>query len=356
MVVQNGRSGPVPKGVRMYNDDVVGRLEEGLRSALPDWGLSDETELSLLAVSENVTFRAKDPQSGRDVVFRVHRPGYHTLAEIASELAWLAALSSEGVVNTPKPVLQTNGDLIADIDDGTQMRHVVAFKFQPGREPEQGAGFAGWFRELGIITAKLHTHSSQWKPPRGFQRKTWNFDSMLGANPLWGNWRDAVDLSGEGREVLEETASLLRERLADYGDGPDRFGLIHADLRPSNLLIDGDRLWIIDFDDSGFSWYLYDFAAAISFLEHEPDVPDLLDAWIDGYSTIAELTDEDLAMLPVFIMLRRMLLTAWIASHPETATARRLGADYTHGTVALARAFLAEYAEAEAEEAESAGF
>jgi Ser/Thr protein kinase RdoA (MazF antagonist) len=127
-------------------------------------------------------------------------------------------------------------------------------------------------------------------------------------------------------------------------------------LRPANLLVDGDRLWVIDFDDCGFSWFLYDFAAAISFLEHEPDVPDLLDAWIEGYSTIAELTDDDIAMMPVFIMLRRMLLTAWIASHPETATARRMGEDYTHGTVALARAFLAEYAEAEAEEAESAEY
>jgi Ser/Thr protein kinase RdoA (MazF antagonist) len=83
-------------------------------------------------------------------------------------------------------------------------------------------------------------------------------------------------------------------------------------------------------------------------------VPDLLDAWIEGYSTVAELTDADLAMIPVFIMLRRMALTAWIASHPGTPAALRLGRDYTQGTVALARAFLAEYAEAA--EAESAGF
>jgi Ser/Thr protein kinase RdoA (MazF antagonist) len=340
----------------MYNEDVISRLEDGLRAAFPGWGLSDETELSLLTVSENVTFRARDPQSGRDLVFRVHRHGYHTLAEIASELAWLAALSSEGVISTLKPALQTNGDLIADIDDGTRMRHVVAFKFLPGREPDEQSGLPGWFRELGIITAKLHLHSSVWKAPRGFQRKIWNFDTMLGANPLWGDWRDARGLTGEGRQILEETAALLREKLAEYGDGPERFGLIHADLRPSNLLIDGNTLWVIDFDDCGFSWYLYDFAAAISFLEHEPYVPDLLDAWIDGYSTVAELSDEDLSMIPMFIMLRRMLLTAWIASHPDAATARRLGEDYTHGTVALARAFLAEYAEAEAAEAEGAGF
>jgi Ser/Thr protein kinase RdoA (MazF antagonist) len=338
----------------MSNDDAVDRLERGLRAAFAGWGLSDETELTLLHMSENATFRARDPLSGRDVVFRVHRPAHHSLAEIASELSWLAALTGEAVVNTPKPALQTNGDLIADVDDAGTTRHVVAFKFLPGREPDQSTGLRGWFRELGILTAKLHSHSRSWKPPRGFPRRKWNFETTLGANPLWGDWRNAPGLTYDGRQVMEETATLLRERLAAYGEEAENFGLIHADLRLANLLVDGEKLTVIDFDDCGFGWYLYDFAASISFLEHEPDVPELLDAWIEGYSTVAELSDDDLGMIPVFIMLRRMLLTAWIASHPDTPAAQGMGDDYTHGTVALARAFLAEYAEAEAAEAGSA--
>jgi hypothetical protein len=35
--------------------------------------------------------------------------------------------------------------------------------------------------------------------------------------------------------------------------------------------------------------------------------------------------------------LRRILLTAWLASHAEIPFARELGASYTEGTVALAR-------------------
>jgi len=45
-------------------------------------------------------------------------------------------------------------------------------------------------------------------------------------------------------------------------------------------------------------------------------------------------------MLPVFVMLRRMLLTAWIASHADTETARHLGTDYTQGTVAMGERLL----------------
>jgi hypothetical protein len=36
------------------------------------------------------------------------------------------------------------------------------------------------------------------------------------------------------------------------------------------------------------------------------------------------VSNEDEAMLPVFAILRRMLLTAWIASHSETDTVRLL--------------------------------
>ncbi len=48
---------------------------------------------------------------------------------------------------------------------------------------------------------------------------------------------------------------MLRDRLAAFlGTGPQRYGLVHADTRLANLLVDGGRVSVIDFDDSGFSW------------------------------------------------------------------------------------------------------
>ncbi len=65
----------------------------------------------------------------------------------------------------------------------------------------------------------------------------------------------AEELALLGR--LDET---LRRRLAAYGQGPDRFGLVHADIRLANLLVDGEHVRVIDFDDCGWSWFMYDFA------------------------------------------------------------------------------------------------
>lgn len=324
----------------MYNDDFLARLEAGLRAALPRWGLSRASEVKLLTISENATFRARDPESGQEVVFRVHRPGYHTRAEIASELAWLLALGIDGVVSTLTPVPQLDGELIADLNDGGITRHAVAFELLPGREPGEGEDLPRWFRELGAINARLHAHAKAWPRPEGFVRKRWDFDAMLGNVLLWGDWRAGLGLDDDGRAVLEEVARELKARLDACGTGADRFGLVHADMRVANLLVDGERLSVIDFDDCGFSWYLYDFAAAISFIEHEPYIPELQKAWVEGYRSVAPLSDEECSLLPVFIMLRRMLLTAWIASHSETPTAQALGEAYTRGTVALGRAFL----------------
>jgi hypothetical protein len=46
------------------------------------------------------------------------------------------------------------------------------------------------------------------------------------------------------------------------------------------------------------------------------------------------------AEIPTFVILRRILLTAWLASHSEVPFARDFGASYTDGTVALADAAL----------------
>jgi len=133
---------------------------------------------------------------------------------------------------------------------------------------------------------------------------------------------------------------VIQRRLERFGQGADVFGLIHADLRLANLLVDGTHLRIIDFDDCGFSWYLYDFATSISFIEHEPIVPDLLQAWVQGYCRQLPLSAEARAEIPTFVILRRILLTAWLASHAEVPIACEIGRSYTAGTVVLAQELL----------------
>jgi Ser/Thr protein kinase RdoA (MazF antagonist) len=324
----------------LYSEAFIETLRRGAQSLVAEWGLSSRTDVSLLTISENATFLAADPDQGRRVILRVHRPGYHTRQEIESELDWITDLRARHVVDTPEPLTVKGGGHIAAFDLDGAHREVVAFEFMSGEEPSPDADLADGFHKLGAISARLHDHARTWARPGGFVRKTWTWDTMLGPTPHWGDWRAALGLTPDGEAVLERLSADLRQRLEDYGTGPGRFGLIHADLRLANLLVDGERLGVIDFDDCGFGWFGYDFAAAVSFLEHEPYIPALQDAWVEGYRAVAPLSAEDEAMLPTFVMLRRFLLTAWIASHAETPTAQELGTGYTDGTLMLADRFL----------------
>lgn len=326
----------------LYQSHLVERLKTGVEGILGQWNFAPETNVRLLNLSENATFRADASGRGKPTILRVHRPNYHTEGEIASELAWIAALLQSGTVETPAPLPMTDGNLIARFDDNGQTRHVVAFEFMEGKEPDPESDLlANGFETLGAISARLHRHTYSWTPPPRFTRKTWNHETAFGPEPLWGDWREALGLTNGGRVTLERLSDALRDRLAAYGDGPDRFGLVHADLRLANLLVDGDRLGVIDFDDCGFSWFVYDFAAAISFLETNPIVPALQEAWVRGYRSVADLSDAHVDMIPTFIMFRRLLLTAWIASHSETETAREAGLEaYTEGTLDMAETYL----------------
>lgn len=324
----------------LYDEHFLTRLADGLTELLPVWGVGVDAGLKLLTISENATFRVSDP-GGRDLIVRVHRPDYHSEAEILSELAWTEALRRDGVVVTPEAIPSADGRLLQSFSDGDTQRFAVAFEFMSGREPDAESDLVKWYGVLGEINARLHAHSRGWVRPEGFARKVWDFDHILGRSAWWGDWRAALGLTAEGRAVLERTHAALETRTAAYGYGADRFGLVHCDMRAANLLVEGERLGVIDFDDCGLSWFAYDFAAAISFMEHEPFIPELTAAWLEGYRRVAPLAAEHEAALPMLVMLRRMQLTAWIASHAETPTAQSLGPAYTDGTVALAERFLA---------------
>jgi Ser/Thr protein kinase RdoA (MazF antagonist) len=326
----------------LYQDAFLQRLEAGLRATLPKWGLPETAPVSLLTISENATYVVEDEANDRRLVLRVHRPAYHTEAEILSELAWLATLREEGVVETPRIIPAEDGALLCSFADGDMRRHVVAFEHMSGKEPDPSDDLVKWYGRLGEINARLHRHSRDWTRPSSFVRKVWNFDTIIGKDAYWGDWRQGLGLTEDGRALLERTAKRLEERTLAYGAGPDRFGLIHCDMRPANLLVDGNRLGVIDFDDCGLSWFPYDFAAAVSFLETEPYLGDLMAAWVDGYRNVSPLSKEDEAALPMFVMLRRMQLTAWVASHAETPTAQSMGEPYTQGSVELAESFLSE--------------
>ena len=323
--------------------------DEIAAAAVARYDFSPDTNVELLNVSENETYRVHDPVTGTTAALRVHRLGYHPPGAIASELAWLDALREEAGVRTPRVLPTLDGQRVITVPDpnGGPVRDCVLFEFLPGREPAEDDLITD-FEPLGALTARMHQHARRWQRPAGFVRFHWDADAAFGtpAGPgRWGDWRASPGIGPAEAEVLERLEKTLRARLRRFGCGPERYGLIHADLRLANLLVADDRqVSVIDFDDCGFGWYLYDLGAALSFVEHHPEVPEVIDAWAAGYRSVAPLTAEDEAELWTFVLVRRLLLVAWIGSHSDVDIAAELGAGYSQGSCALAERYLSSRA------------
>lgn len=305
------------------------------------WDLP-EAAASRINVSENVTYLVESAR-GRSVL-RVYRPGYHSRRAIECELAWIDALRISGTVRTAAVLQGSDGSALQQIEFADRTRRfLVMFEHIAGKAPSEDRDLTDDFRELGALGARTHLQSLAWERPQPFERLTWDADAVFGSDAHWGDWRAAPNVTSDIRETLEQVERVVCRRLAQFGNSAERYGLIHADMRLANLLQTPDGTALIDFDDSGFGWFLYDFAAAISFIEDHPQVPALKTAWFEGYRSVRALPVEDAAEIDTMIMLRRMALLAWIGSHINAPEPQALAPDFAQGTACLGAAYLEKF-------------
>ncbi len=299
------------------------RLEATARRALPRFGIDVAAPVTLIHHRENAVFRVDDPADGTGWALRVHRHGYRTSAEIRSELAWMDALR-DAEVPTPRARPGLDGDplqLVAPPDGGPPLQ-VDALAWIAGRPLDAAAEDREVHRLVGRTSALIQRHGRSWKPPPGFTRPTWDVDALLGPRALWGDYADLRLLRPDELARMHRAADRVRRLLGDFGRAADRFGLTHGDLMPDNVLVAGGVPHVIDFDDGGYGWYLYDLATLLAGKVADPSLADVRDAWMDGYRTVTPLPDDQLDQLDALVMARLLLGLGWMHTRRETPMAR----------------------------------
>jgi Ser/Thr protein kinase RdoA (MazF antagonist) len=313
------------------------------RSALAAFPLAP-TGLQLVSLAENATFRVTT-EAG-DFVLRLHRPGYHTLAELESERMWIRALFDAGVA-VPRPLRARDGSEFVEvaIDALGQRRYVGVANWTDGeilarvlRHRNTVGDLEHFYGQLGGIAAAMHAQSTRWTPPKGFTRHALDADGLVGAAPFWGRFWEHPALSAGERALFESTRDALYAALVRYGRDAATYGVIHADLHTGNVLLDGERLTAIDFDDAGFGWHAYDIAVALFNHRDAPDFAAVETAFLRGYRAVRPLDDSTYAMLPMFFLIRALAIVGWIHQRPELDRAAYLR-DYKERICAECAAF-----------------
>ncbi|MNL33793.1 homoserine kinase [compost metagenome] len=144
----------------------------------------------------------------------------------------------------------------------------------------------------------------------------------------------------EQRELLQQARRRALRDLRQYGRHLDNFGMIHADLVPENLLIEGANLRLIDFDDTGFGWHMFELATALYFCLDDPRYEHIKTALFAGYDAIKPLTAADRETLALFLLLRGTTYLGWIHTHKGTPTAIEMAPMLIDRACRLAREYL----------------
>lgn len=303
--------------------------EKAAREALSAWEM-DHSSLTLVSLSENVVFRV----GSADQLFalRFHRPGYHTLAELKSELAWTKALTAAGI-NVPVALHTPGGRGYVTVSVGPdEVDHQVGLvEWLPGvllRDQLQSTAdprtWSDAFYRLGALAGQMHNQASGWQPPAGFRRHALDADGLMGEEPFWGRFWTQPALSLDERRMVETARERICRILTDYGYDGAMFSMIHADLHPGNLLTSKSNLRVIDFDDAGFGWHAYDLAVGLFNYQDEPCFDEIRQALFAGYRSIRTLDRSIVDLLPLFLLVRALALLGWIQGRPELGQEHRL--------------------------------
>lgn len=273
--------------------------------AAAHWG---GTVQRLLRHRENAVFEMALPGGAR-AALRLHREGYQDAAAIRSELWWCAALAAAGVA-VPGALPARSGDHLVTLSTG---RSASAIAWVEGAAlGEAGRPFdlplaevLALHRALGALVAQMHAATDRLILPPGFTRPRWDIDGLVGEAPFWGRFWDHPGAAPDQRAMLLRARDFLRERLTGHARQAP-LGPIHADLLRENILVHRGALSLIDFDDSGIGFRLYDLGTALSQSLYEPGFPALRDALMEGYGTT------DTAMVETFTLARCCASVGWI--------------------------------------------
>ena len=156
-------------------------------------------------------------------------------------------------------------------------------------------------------------------------RKLFQDYSLIGKDPLWGRGWDHHLLTPAQRTLILKARTQALAILADIPKTPENYGLIHCDFLPENLLVDSSgQIHLIDFDDSGFGYHLFDIATTLFWFLGEDSFDRICDEFLAGYRKNRALPEAQIELLPWFLFIRGLVYLGWGHTRSETEAAQEL--------------------------------
>ncbi|MCK5646211.1 MAG: phosphotransferase [Anaerolineales bacterium] len=228
------------------------------------------------------------------------------------------------------PQFSPGGNLYETFLDENYLWVGYSMELVPGKTRKEKTWDPEFFRNWGETIGKLHRLAKKYPSWKAL------IDSETGGEYLtWRREWDGFHNWIQDDEVKEKWVEI-KQQLEALPVDRESFGFIHNDPHIWNLLDDGNRITLLDFDVANHHWFINDIAIAcqnnLIFLSggmngqmhHRDKLLGFLDFFMEGYSRENQLSSKWLGRLDLFIAYRRILLFTvmndWIQSNPKLHT------------------------------------
>lgn len=298
------------------NDQSLLKAEKLAEAALKQYGLQDadfgllrDGGKQLFCVSSsrgNFVLRIYNRPPQTDDLAAERRAERRSERAVRSQMRWLSDLRNDTRLPVPEPVPTLDGSLVGrvKVDSVPTSRTFALLRWIPG-ETKKGNLTLSETYSLGAHVARMHRYAESYSAPKDFARPRWDYDYLFGESSLLWTLGRQVFSNNEMR-VLVSTAERIQQNLQDFGESSEIFGIIHGDLHSANFIAHNGVMYVIDFDECGYGYYLYDLTPTYLNLRrtHPESYETMRKALLDGYQSVRPLTDEELERLNLFVSMR----------------------------------------------------
>lgn len=303
----------------------VQRFRQLARVALDAYGLG-VPHLKFLRMAGNTLFQVIEshPPTIKDVIctyvegqylLRIHDPAEQATEAIKLELEWLTAIRREAGLPVPEPVPTMDGQLLVPVSipgvpgkrDCSLLRwikgHFEIKRIQPHH-----------FEAQGRIMAQLHSHAENWRPPQGLNKRRFDYEGLFKDDAGTGlpNSEAWLLLPRNYLTPCETVARRVEQIMGKWGKGPSVYGLIHGDCGvDANVLFWKGEARPIDFDGSGFGYYMYDLSIALEHCWDDKKYAQYREALLKGYAEYRFLTYGQLQQMDLFLAAFYVYMGLW---------------------------------------------
>ena len=236
------------------------------------------------------------PQS--QYVLRVSHTHWRSRREIEFELEYLNFLK-EHDVPVAAPLSTHSGEYLVAINAPEGGRFATLFNYAPGKIPvgdiSQNQG-----HQLGMTVARMHQVSQAFWPSvhRPHLDSTYVLESSV------ANIEPFLRHRPEDRDELLALTQDLSQKLQTLPRDRPHWTVCWGDPHSGNMhFTDTDQLTMFDFDQCGFGWRAFDIGKFLQISARSGLHRAVRDAFMQGYESIAPLTDFEQESLQAFTQI-----------------------------------------------------